>query len=83
MSNRIGRLEFFFWCCVSLVVGSLVLSIVSLVIGGPDIVDVRPPARGLFGLMILVISMVILRAEVSRFHDLGWSGWNVLFALAR
>lgn len=60
--------------------GSLVLSIVSLVIGGPDIIDVRSPARGLFGLMILVTSITILRAEVSRFHDLGWSGWAVLLA---
>lgn len=64
-----------------LVVGSLVLSIVSLVIGGPEKVDVRSAPRGLFGLMILVTSIVILRAEVSRFHDLGWSGWNVLLGL--
>jgi uncharacterized membrane protein YhaH (DUF805 family) len=76
ISNRIGRLEFLFWCGAPIVLGSIVLSTGAFVIGTKDIRDVR----GLFALVLIVASLVILRAEVSRFHDLGWSGWPFLLA---
>jgi uncharacterized membrane protein YhaH (DUF805 family) len=27
---------------------------------------------------VLIVAVIILRAEVSRFHDIGWSGWFIL-----
>jgi uncharacterized membrane protein YhaH (DUF805 family) len=80
ISNRIGRIEFLFWCGAPIIVGSTVLSIVAFVGGVTDITAPGSPLHGLFGLMVLAAAIVILRAEVSRFHDLGWTGWAALLA---
>lgn len=39
-----------------------------------------PKFRSLFGPVVLFASVVILKAAVSRLHDLGWTGWVVLLA---
>ena len=82
MSNRIGRLEFLFWCCIPLIVGSIVFSIVALSVGA---IDANTPAgdpkfRSLLAPVALIVSIVALRAAVSRLHDLGLVGWAVVLA---
>jgi uncharacterized membrane protein YhaH (DUF805 family) len=78
ISSRIGRLEFLFWCGAPVVVGSIVLMIVVLVSGSTDVTFVGTSVQRPLGLVVLACSVVILRAGVSRLHDLGWSGWVVL-----
>jgi uncharacterized membrane protein YhaH (DUF805 family) len=75
MTNRIGRLEFLFWCAVPIVVGSVVCTIVALSIGAIDFRSEDSSLGSLVTPVALVAAVVIFRAEVSRFHDLGWSGW--------
>jgi uncharacterized membrane protein YhaH (DUF805 family) len=74
MSNRIGRLEFLFWCGAPILVGSIILALA----GVKDVRADGSPLHGLFALVVLIATVVILKAEVSRFHDLGWSGWAML-----
>ena len=74
MSSRIGRLEFLFWCAAPIVVGSIALAI----FGGANARVDGSPLHGLFLVVILVASVTILKAGVSRFHDLGWPGWVVV-----
>jgi uncharacterized membrane protein YhaH (DUF805 family) len=73
MSSRIGRLELLFWCGTPIVVGSIALAMA----GTTDIRVDGSPLHGLFLMVILVCSVVILKAAVSRLHDLGWPGWSV------
>ena len=86
MSNRIGRLEFLFWCGAPVIVGSLVLAIVALSVGtinpDPNIPTPMgdPKFRSVFAPVLLFASVVILKAVVSRLHDLGWAGWPVVLA---
>ena len=82
MSDRIARLELLFWCGAPTIVGSLVFTIVALGVGGVD-VDMQsgdPKFRSLLAPVALLASIVILKAAVSRLHDLGWPGWVVLLA---
>jgi uncharacterized membrane protein YhaH (DUF805 family) len=62
-------------------VGSIVLMIVANIRGSTDATFVGTPLQRPLGLVVLVCSVVILRAGVSRLHDLGWSGWTVLLLL--
>jgi uncharacterized membrane protein YhaH (DUF805 family) len=80
IANRIGRLEFLFWCGVPIVAGAILLTIVAFMVGvkDTDIGGVGSSLHGLLALMLLAASVVILKAEVSRFHDLGWAGWAIL-----
>jgi uncharacterized membrane protein YhaH (DUF805 family) len=80
MANRIGRLEFLFWCGAPIVAGSIVLDIVAAAVGAPDVRAGGAPLHGLFAVVVLAASVVILKAEISRLHDLGWPGWTVLLA---
>jgi uncharacterized membrane protein YhaH (DUF805 family) len=80
MANRIGRLEFVFWCGAPIVAGSIVLDIVAAAVGAPNVPTVGAPLHGLFAIVVLAASIVILKAEISRLHDLGWPGWTVLLA---
>jgi uncharacterized membrane protein YhaH (DUF805 family) len=77
-SSRIGRLEFLFWCAAPVAVGSVILSIIAFSQGlrNPDFVN--GPMHRPLGLVVLVSSVVVLRAAVSRLHDVGWSGWATL-----
>ena len=82
MSNRIGRLEFLFWCCVPLIVGSIVSSIVALGVGA---IDANTPAgdpkfRSFLAPIAVIVTIVALRAAVSRLHDIGLAGWVVMLA---
>lgn len=80
MANRIGRLEFVFWCGAPIVAGSIVLDIVAAAVGASEVRAGGAPLHGLFAIVVLAASIVILKAEVSRLHDLGWPGWTVLLA---
>ena len=80
MANRIGRLEFVFWCGAPIVAGSIVLDIVAGAVGASEVRAGGAPLHGLFAIVVLAASIVILKAEVSRLHDLGWPGWTVLLA---
>jgi uncharacterized membrane protein YhaH (DUF805 family) len=80
ISDRIGTIELLFWCGAPIIVGSMVLSIVALVVGATDIDGAGSRLHGLFALVLIAAAIVILKAEVSRFHDLGWSRWAVLLA---
>jgi uncharacterized membrane protein YhaH (DUF805 family) len=81
ISSRIGRLEFLFWFGAPVAVGSVVLMIVALLSGSTDASIVGTPLQRPLGIIVLVCSVVILRAGVSRLHDLGLSGWAVLLLL--
>jgi uncharacterized membrane protein YhaH (DUF805 family) len=76
IANRIGRLELLFWCGAPILVGSIVLAMT----GTTDIRVDGSALHGLFLVVILVASVVILKAAVSRLHDLGWPGWGVVLA---
>jgi uncharacterized membrane protein YhaH (DUF805 family) len=78
ISSRIGRLEFLFWFFAPIVVGSIGLMMVALLSGSTNASLVRTPPQGPLGFIVLICSIVILRAGVSRLHDLGRSGWMVL-----
>jgi uncharacterized membrane protein YhaH (DUF805 family) len=77
-SNRIGRLEFLFWCGAPILAGAIVLTIAAVIVGATDIGAVGSRLQGLFALVLIVDSVVTLKAAVSRFHDLGWPGWAIL-----
>ena len=82
MSNRIGRLEFLFWCSAPVIVGSVVFAIVALSVGAIDANTPTgdPKFRSLLAPVALFAAIVILKAAVSRLHDLGWAGWVVVLA---
>jgi len=82
MSNRIGRLEFLFWCVIPIFAGSAVVTIASLSVGALDASNPTqdPKLRGLVTLVVMLVSIAALRAAVARLHDLGWGGWAVLIA---
>jgi uncharacterized membrane protein YhaH (DUF805 family) len=76
MYNRIGRLELLFWFVLSLLAGGILLAIVaSLTSTGIEFGRTHPLSQAL---CLIVAAMGILKAVVSRFHDIGWSGWAVL-----
>jgi uncharacterized membrane protein YhaH (DUF805 family) len=77
MSNRIGRLELLFWFTTSILGGGILLSIVaSLTNAAFEPVQTQYPVSQ--ALCFILAAVVILRAVVARFHDIGWSGWAVL-----
>jgi uncharacterized membrane protein YhaH (DUF805 family) len=78
MSNRIGRLEFLFWCVASILGGGIVLATLSAV-ANISIEPGRTPHLSQ-GLVFIAVAVVMLKAHVSRFHDIGWSGRTVLVA---
>ena len=78
LPNRIGRFEFLLWCGAPIVVGAIALATWAVIIGVGDVDNPLPSLKGPFAGLMLVISMLILRAAVSRFHDLGWPGWSIL-----
>ncbi|HJZ63677.1 MAG TPA: DUF805 domain-containing protein [Candidatus Acidoferrum sp.] len=82
MSNRIGRLEFLFWCITPILAGSAVLTIVALSLGAVDVnaPTEDPKLRALLAPVVLLVSIAALRAAVARLHDLGWATWVVLLA---
>ena len=78
MSNRIGRLELLFWFVASILGTGILLAIVEgLTNTAIEFGRTRYPLSQ--ALCLIAAAMVILKAVVSRFHDIGWSGWAVLF----
>jgi|SRR5882724_3723306 len=75
MSNRIGRLELLFWFVSSILAGGILLAIVASLTRTAIEFGTHPLSQAL---CIIAVAVVILRAAVSRFHDIGWSGWAVL-----
>lgn len=77
MSNRIGRLELLFWFVASVLGTGILLAIVeSLTKTAIEFDRTRYPLPQ--ALCLIVAAVVMLKAVVSRFHDMGWSGWAVL-----
>jgi uncharacterized membrane protein YhaH (DUF805 family) len=74
MSNRIGRLELLFWFVSSILAGGILLAIVASLTRTAIEFGTHPLSQAL---CIIAVAVVILRAAVSRFHDIGWSGWAV------
>jgi uncharacterized membrane protein YhaH (DUF805 family) len=76
MSNRIGRLELLFWFVSSILAGGILLVIVASLTGTAiELGRTHPLSQAL---CLIAAAMGILKAVVSRFHDIGWSGWAVL-----
>jgi uncharacterized membrane protein YhaH (DUF805 family)/membrane protease YdiL (CAAX protease family) len=82
ISDRIGRLEFLLWCSVPIVVGSIVSVLIGVSIGVIAFDSDDSALRTVVTPVVLIASVVILRAAVRRLHDLGWSGWFVLLMFA-
>jgi uncharacterized membrane protein YhaH (DUF805 family) len=77
MSNRIGRLELLFWFVASIFGGGILLGVVAILTN--TAIEVGQTAHPFSqALCIIAAAVVILKAVVSRFHDIGWSGWAVL-----
>jgi uncharacterized membrane protein YhaH (DUF805 family) len=77
MSNRIGRLELLFWFVMSILGTGILLAIVeSLTNTAIQFDRTRYPLSQ--ALCLIVAAVVMLKAVVSRFHEIGWSGWAVL-----
>ena len=58
VSNRIGRVEFLFWCSAPIIVGSVVIAIVALSLGAMDVnaPSGDPKLRGLLAPAVLFAS---------------------------
>jgi uncharacterized membrane protein YhaH (DUF805 family) len=76
MPQRIGRLEFFIWFAVSVVVCATLMGIIAIFTGSS--IETRPTYPLSQALCLILATVVLLRSMVSRFHDIGWSGWFVL-----
>jgi uncharacterized membrane protein YhaH (DUF805 family) len=77
MSDRIGRLELLFWFVVSILGSGILLAIVaSLTNTAIEFDRTRHPLSQ--ALCLIAATVVMLKAVVSRFHDIGLSGWAVL-----
>jgi len=77
MANRIGRIELLFWFVASIIGCGIMLGIVSVLTNTP-----LEPGRTRYpwsqALWFVAASIVMLKAIVSRLHDIGRSGWAVL-----
>lgn len=77
MANRIGRLALLFWFVAAVMVCGIMLAIVSDLTNTP-----LEPGRTRYpwpqALWFVAASIMMLKAIVSRLHDIGWSGSAVL-----
>jgi uncharacterized membrane protein YhaH (DUF805 family) len=78
ISRCIGRLEYLFWCSVPIVVGSVLAVLIGFSIGVVNLQSDDAALRRVVAPVVLIVAIIILSTEVSRFHDIGWSGWFVL-----
>jgi uncharacterized membrane protein YhaH (DUF805 family) len=77
MTNRIGRLELLFWFVASIIGCGIMLGTVSVLTNTPLEPDrTRYPLSQ--ALWFVAASIVMLKAMVSRLHDIGRSGLAVL-----
>src|SRR5262245_55121033 len=71
MVNRLGRLELLFWYVVSILGAAVMVAIAATLTN----TTVGPyPMAWPEALILIAASIVALRAVLSRFHDIGWSG---------
>jgi len=77
MANRIGRLELLFWFATSIFGAGIALAIVSVLTNTP-IEPERTRYPWLQAVWFLLAALLMLKAIMSRFHDIGWPGWAVL-----
>lgn len=77
MANRIGRLELLFWFVTSIFGAGIALAIVSALTNTP-LHPERTRYPWLQAVWLMAAALVMLKAIVSRFHDIGWPGWAVL-----
>ncbi len=77
MANRIGRRELLFWYIASVAACGIGLATVAI-LTNTEIELGRTRYPWSQGLVLIAASLIILRAQVSRFHDIGWSGRAVL-----
>jgi uncharacterized membrane protein YhaH (DUF805 family) len=82
MANRIGRLELLFWFVTSIFGAGTALAIVSLVTSTP-IQPERTRYPWLQAVWLLAAALVMLKAIVSRFHDIGWPAGQFSLSLFR
>jgi uncharacterized membrane protein YhaH (DUF805 family) len=75
MSNRIGRFELLFWFVSSILAAGILLAIVASLTRTAIEFGAHPLSQAL---CLIGAAVIILRAVVSRFHDIGWSSWAVL-----
>lgn len=77
MANRIGRRELLFWFATSVFVAAIALAVISVHTHKP-----LEPGRTWYpwsqAIWLVLVALVMLRAVVCRFHDLGWPSWSVL-----
>jgi uncharacterized membrane protein YhaH (DUF805 family) len=77
MANRIGRRELLFWYVASIVACGVGLAAVAA-LTNTEIELGRTRYPWSQALVLIAASLIMLRAQVSRFHDIGWSGRAVL-----
>ncbi|MQA00449.1 MAG: DUF805 domain-containing protein [Dehalococcoidia bacterium] len=70
-AGRAGRPAFWYWVLFAFLVG-LVASLVDEMFGGSNVID---------GLVSLALLLPGLAVSVRRLHDIGKSGWNILWGL--
>jgi uncharacterized membrane protein YhaH (DUF805 family) len=75
MANRIGRLELFFWYVASILGAGIMMDIVATLTNTTVGSYPYPLLQAIF---LIAASIVMLRAVVSRFHDIGWSGMSLI-----
>jgi uncharacterized membrane protein YhaH (DUF805 family) len=77
MPHRIGRLELLAWFVASIIGCSILLLIVVILTNSAIHTGLtRYPLSQ--AICLILAAVWILKAVVSRFHDIGWSGWFVL-----
>jgi len=77
MSQRIGRLELFIWL-IAAIVGCGILLVTVALLTNSELHTGRTQYPLPQALCLILATVMILRAVVSRFHDIGWSAWAVL-----
>ena len=73
--NRIGRLELLLWWAGSILGGGALLAIVAALANTP-VKSYPLPLPQAFAL--IAVSILMLKAALSRLHDIGWPGWSIL-----
>jgi uncharacterized membrane protein YhaH (DUF805 family) len=76
MTNRIGRLELLFWLVASNLAGTIVV-VADSVLTHRSLESFHYPLDLPSALALVVVFAVIPRAQIARFHDLGWPTWTV------
>ena len=77
VGNRIGRLELLFWFVASVIGAGIGLAIASALTSTP-IEPGRTRYPWSFAFWVLAVALVMLKAIMSRVHDIGWPGWAVV-----